>query len=175
MRCNSHASVFGKCASTSARTRECTASASAHTRECSVSASAITRECTATTRLGGREQRARDSEKRARGRLGGREQRTRGSEKIARGRLGEKHGGSEKRTRIPEQRVQRSETESAEARRARAKQRNLGGRAMACLHTCRARDISTYHGARWAGELPALATNTHSRVTHTSERSSTRE
>ena len=65
-------------------------------------------------------------------------QRARGSEKIARGRLGEKHGGSEKRTRIPEQRVQRSETESAEARRARAKQRNLG-RAMACLHTCRAR------------------------------------
>ena len=117
------------------------------------SASAITRECTATTRLGGREQRARDSEKRARGRLGGRERRVvsepdsrcstkRGSEKIARGRLGEKHGGSEKRTRILEQRVQRSETESAEARRARAKQRNLG-RAMACLHTCRAR-LGTY-------------------------------
>ena len=34
MRCDSHASVFGKCASTSARTRECTASASARTREC---------------------------------------------------------------------------------------------------------------------------------------------
>ena len=75
VRCDSHASVFGKCASTSACTRECTASASARTRECSASASAITRECTATTRLGGREQRARDSEKRARGRLGGREQR----------------------------------------------------------------------------------------------------
>ena len=127
VRCDSHASVFGKCVSTSARTRECTASASARTRECSTSASTITRECTATTRLGGREQRARGSEKRARGRLGGREQRARVSEKIARGRLREKHGGSEKRTRIPEQRVQRSETESAEARRARAKQRNLGG------------------------------------------------
>ena len=56
-----------------------------------------------------------------------------------------------------------SETESAEVRRARAKQRNLGGRAMACcFHTCRARDVSTYSGACWAvaRELPALASNT---------------
>ena len=71
--------------------------------------------------------------------------------------------------------MQRSETESAEARRAIAKQQNLGGRAMACLHTCRARDISTYCGARWAvaRELPALASNT--RVSGRALTSNTRE
>ena len=58
--------------------------------------------------------------------------------------------------------MQRSETESAEARRARAKQRNLG-RAMACLHTCRAR-LGTYQlTAARAGPVSFL----HSQLTRT--------
>ena len=46
---------------------------------------------------------------------------------------------------------------------------------MACLHTCRARDISTYRGARWAGELPALELASNTRASGRALASNTRE
>ena len=84
MRCDSHASVFGKCASASARTRECTASASARTRECERYNSRVHREyevrMTRAESTGLGEESAGPA----------RRTRARGSEKIARGQLGEK-------------------------------------------------------------------------------------
>ena len=86
MRCDSHASVFGKCASVSVRTRECSASASARTRECERYNSRVHREYEVRmtraedTGLGLGEESAGPA----------RRTRARGSEKIARGRLGEK-------------------------------------------------------------------------------------
>ena len=85
MRCDSHASVFGKCASASARTRECSASASARTRECECYNSRVHREyevrMTRAESTGLGEESAGPPARRTR---------ARGSEKIARGRLGEK-------------------------------------------------------------------------------------
>ena len=68
--------------------------------------------------------------------------RARGSEKIARGRLEKKHGGSEKRAQIHEQRNRKREGSEGQSKTVRA-------RAMV-TRAGPARNLSIYHGARWA-------------------------
>ena len=122
MRCDSHASVFGKCASTSARTRECTASASTRTHECS--ASARTRECERYNSRVHREYEARRTRAESKG-LAGRRERGAGSEDESTG-LGEDSAGPARR-KITEARRREHGSLSSECRGVKQKARRLGG------------------------------------------------